>query len=561
MKFNFLQKNKIEKLFKSGLTEIEKKNYKEAINYFNQILEIDNTNSQALFRKGFCYKLLGDYSNAIDNFSKAIAINPLSTSYKIQRAITFFLNHNYELALNEFNEIFEKNSLSYLTNEFPFIFYYRSYTFYKLNQFEKSFSEEMSDLKRVDSQWTPPENSLKDIEEYIKLKPDDYEGYNLRGLILQSLNDNKKAIIDFDKSIQINSNFSEAYFNRAISNINLNLINEAESDLFQVIKLDPNFVKAYYFLGKIYFQTQNFQNSLNYINQALKLDDNYINAYFLRAQVFTLQNEFEKAINDYNNILKLNDSDFKIYLLKSKVLKKLGKNEEAKKILESSFKYSKNPEIYIEISNIERENKNYEKAISILKDGMEFNPNDEKLFIEKGKLNYLLKNYSEAIIDFNMALEINPTNFKIYYYRGKVKEQLYDFDGAINDYSKSLNDANFIEGYRARANLRMKSKELNAASIDYSKILSLNNADIDAYLNKTLCLINLNKYDDGLKEINRCIYNFPENGNAYFLRALINYNLYQYKNALIDCENALKMNCTLFSKQANDLLKTLQKKF
>jgi len=107
----------------------------------------------------------------------------------------------------------------------------------------------------------------------------------------------------------------------------------------------------------------------------------------------------------------------------------------------------------------------------------------------------------------------------------------------------------------------MKLKELNAAAIDYSKILSLNNIDIDAYLNKTLCLINLNKYDDGLKEINRCIYNFPENGNAYFLRAMINFHLYQYKNALIDCENALKMNCTLFFKQANDLLKTLKEKF
>jgi len=216
MKFNFLQKNKIGKLFEYGLSEIEKKNYKEAINYFNQILEFDSTSSQALFRKGFCYKLLGDYSIAIDNFSKAIAINPLNTAYKIQRAITFFLNNNYELALNEFNEIFEKNSLSFLTNEFPFIFYYRSYTFYKLNQFGKS---------------------IQDIEEYIKLRPDDYEGYNLRGLNFQSLNDDKKAVIDFDKTIQINSNFSEAYFNRAISNINLNLINEAENNLFQVIKI------------------------------------------------------------------------------------------------------------------------------------------------------------------------------------------------------------------------------------------------------------------------------------------------------------------------------------
>ena len=74
-----------------GIINFKNKNYLDAINYFNRVLEINNNNYDALVNKGFALLEINNISEAKNTFYKAIEINP-------QNPIAY---GNYAAALEE----------------------------------------------------------------------------------------------------------------------------------------------------------------------------------------------------------------------------------------------------------------------------------------------------------------------------------------------------------------------------------------------------------------------------------------------------------------------------
>lgn len=61
------------------------KDYKEAINYWDQILQYDNTNAESLFMIGICYIRKGEITKGSKLCDKAIEFNPNLNMYKQKR--------------------------------------------------------------------------------------------------------------------------------------------------------------------------------------------------------------------------------------------------------------------------------------------------------------------------------------------------------------------------------------------------------------------------------------------------------------------------------------------
>jgi tetratricopeptide (TPR) repeat protein len=66
------------------------KDYKEAINYWDQILFFDNTNAQSLFMIGICYIRRGEREKGIKLCDKAIEFDPNLNMYKQKRLAESF---------------------------------------------------------------------------------------------------------------------------------------------------------------------------------------------------------------------------------------------------------------------------------------------------------------------------------------------------------------------------------------------------------------------------------------------------------------------------------------
>ncbi|MDG7050506.1 MAG: tetratricopeptide repeat protein, partial [Nitrososphaerota archaeon] len=63
-------------LIRKGISLSKKSNFKEAIVYFDKILDVDAKNGAAWFRKGLALRELGKYEESLMCFDKALEINP-----------------------------------------------------------------------------------------------------------------------------------------------------------------------------------------------------------------------------------------------------------------------------------------------------------------------------------------------------------------------------------------------------------------------------------------------------------------------------------------------------
>ena len=70
---------KINELLDIGIKSAEKGNFKEGIQHFNKVLEIDPNNYLAHYNRGMVYKNMMEYEKAIADFNYCIKFNPLDS--------------------------------------------------------------------------------------------------------------------------------------------------------------------------------------------------------------------------------------------------------------------------------------------------------------------------------------------------------------------------------------------------------------------------------------------------------------------------------------------------
>ena len=157
-----IRDNKFEKILKSdelvkiGLDNIDQKNYKNAIIFFNKASKIDPTNSDAHFYKAFVKNIIGDFEGAIEDYSKAIILIKLGNHFLMGLTKT------------------------------------------KINDFK---------------------GSIFDFSQLLKLNPNYNQGFYLRGISKQKTGDFKGSIIDFSKYLNLNGDDSNILFLKRIFKI------------------------------------------------------------------------------------------------------------------------------------------------------------------------------------------------------------------------------------------------------------------------------------------------------------------------------------------------------
>jgi len=82
--------------------------------------------------------------------------------------------------------------------------------------------------------------ALDDINQGMKLKPDDSDMYYLRGFAYRALGQHQKAIEDSNRAISMDPTFAAAYANRAFAYQALGEKSRAKSDAMRAKELDPS---------------------------------------------------------------------------------------------------------------------------------------------------------------------------------------------------------------------------------------------------------------------------------------------------------------------------------
>lgn len=220
------------------------------------------------------------------------------------------------------------------------------------------------------------------------------------------------------------------------------------------LPLNTNLPDTYVKIGRLYSRTRNYDMAMEFYNKAIQKDNQFSPAYQEVAEVYFKAGLYKKAIEAYDKYLAIADKD-----------------------ADSDFRYAS----FIFL------NKDYEKALAILKPLVSKQENNAVLYRLIGYSQYELGNYDEGLANmdkfFSKAKEtkILPTDYE---YLGKIYSKKENKEEAIKNYEKALElDPEKYDLYIEIGNIYFLEKDFAEAEKAYEGKLSRTKGSPNDYLN------------------------------------------------------------------------------
>lgn len=316
------------KLKKITSKHISDSEFEKAMDYLNQLVDIDPSDLSNWETKGYCHYELGQYDEAISCFDKVLEADPYSERTLIFKCKILDELKRWEEALEVYDKLLELNP-----NDM-------------MNLYLKS--ADLAFLERYDE-------AIECLDKSIELNPNEFELYYTKAVLLMELNKFDDAIECLDKSTELNpadtkpliqkgnifanlSRFDEAidcYDEALASNpsdaslwgligdlylINLENYGEAIKYYKEAIKLDSKNSMIWNNLGDAYLNTGKFDDGLKCCDKAISLDSNNYNAWFTRGEIYYELENYDAAMEYALKAKEIysNDSDLLDFIEKVK---------------------------------------------------------------------------------------------------------------------------------------------------------------------------------------------------------------------------------------------------
>ncbi len=254
---------------------------------------------------------------------------------------------------------------------------------------------------------------------------------------------------------------------------------------------------ANYVLAKVYFAKNDNKKAYQYINKAIRINpDNYLYR-ILKVNILASKDNYSIALNELDELSDENINDrelsygvklHKIYLMSKKAhnqqiknyyLAKFylmnDKNQKAKelvlentKLRNSSLDYNLLGRIYFDLSDFEKAQDSYQKALAI-------NKTDFSSFEGLGNLNYITQEYNEAIRNYSQALKYDKKSDRLVLKIANCHRDMSNDKEALLGYYQvlKLNSKNYYALYNI-AEINGRDGKSSSLKGVYKQILSIN---------------------------------------------------------------------------------------
>lgn len=514
---------------------------------------------------GNIYKNLNNISMAMDYMKMAIEINPKNPKLHFLYGVMLDDAKNYEASLEQYNlalqygenspellEILENKWMQNIVNNPNDAQSYINLgaIYQKQGNFEgakmqylKAYqmdSKDNTSLYNLASLYIAQKNYQGAIDTYNKMllkEPNDIELINYKADILKKMSKYEDAIKEYEKILALDSGNKKA--KEEIDNIVLNQFTGAKllAYLKQKAIQNPNNYEAQFNYALELHKNKNYQSALEYYKKALSLDSSKEETYINLASIYIEQKDFQaagdicqKGLLVMPNNAQLNNyiKDIEKYSVAS-IYDKAAQyynNGQYKAALEEYLKIKDKDNsakmmiaaCYFELKDFNNANKYYLEILNT-------EPNNKEAILNSAWAYYSLNDTNNAKLKVQNLLNIEPTN-------ANAKELLAQINQLEN--SKILNDG--ISFY--------EKNDFNSALNVFNKYLNQNPNDIYAMYYKALCLDELKKPNDAIKQYKAIIAKDVNYADAYYSLALALDNMENYKEAIYYYEKyiALKGN-------------------
>ena len=192
------------------------------------------------------------------------------------------------------------------------------------------------------STWT---NNYNLWTKLIKAYPNDFFGYEKRGLLHSQEGESDLAIKDFSTYIVIYEKNPNVFVARGLELMKQQKLELALEDFLRVIELNPQNYVAHINIGVIGMNLRLLDLSKKHLDIAVQLKPKGILGYINRGIFLTGVSDYKEAINDFNTVLSLDKGNQDALFLRAQSYYYHGNIESAKTEFEILYsKYPQNPD-------------------------------------------------------------------------------------------------------------------------------------------------------------------------------------------------------------------------
>lgn len=227
--------------------------------------------------------------------------------------------------------------------------------------------------------------------------------------ILLILENYEKAKDIYEKIIMLDESRSGAYYGMALVNDFLGGKVEKSIEFYKkAIKYDKNYDRAYYYLAHTYDKIGDKENALKNFYKCVEIDPMDFITYNDIGSIYEERGNLTEAKKFCNKSLSISPEYFRALFNMGVIARKMGDSDKAMDYYIRAKESYPDPYIYLNMSAIFIERADFEGAIRILNEGIDFNPDSVNLFYNRACSKANLGRIEEAVKDLREAIKINP---------------------------------------------------------------------------------------------------------------------------------------------------------
>lgn len=515
---------RITQLYYSGLREKVVQNQTLAIDYFNQILQIDPYNHSAYYELAQIYFKKGDLKNAQENAQKAVTIKTDNEWYWLLTANIYQQEQDYTLLDYTLDELIKiaPDKLDYKFDKANALFMIgkqdESLALY--NSLEKQIGltdRVIQGRQRIYLKKGNIEKAVADLEQLIKNNPSDVRYYLFLGDLYYSNNMIADALSVYQKAKALD--ITNPFTSLAIAQIfdSQKRPNDAFLELKEAFKQPELNIDQKVKLIIKYFDAFPNSDAVRYAEELSKIltevhtDDP--KSFSLYGDVLFQKGDLKNAETAYEKALSLNRNVYAIWDQLLRIQLSLNKPDRMIKNGEEALSYFPNqPSLYFYTALGYLQNKKYQNSVDYLNNTLNFDIENTALkaqiYSSLGDAYQGLKKYKESGTAYVKALKLEPDNTytlnNYAYYLSLRNEDLEKADEmSLKSNKLEPNNASFEDTY---AWILFKKKNYKEAKVWMLKAIKNNSKSAAQFDHYGDILIKLGETEDAISNWRKALY-------------------------------------------------------
>lgn len=254
-----------------------------------------------------------------------------------------------------------------------------------------------------------PEKKRADLDEAVRLLPNNAAMVRARGLALADMDKPEAALADLDRAIALEPDNGPTHEARAIVLARLKRFDEALAALDKVQAISPDSLAPNMQRAKIHAQQRKFDAAIDDLNKALKMDSGNVVVLLLRAGVYQEKGDKQKALADADEAMRLKPDVPLVIRTRALLLAESERLDEAIADLEKLVKLEpKDSLTLLQLGMLYSAKKQSARAVEIFTKLVALEPNEWRAWRGRGDAYLNIGRQAEALADYEKAFKLEP---------------------------------------------------------------------------------------------------------------------------------------------------------